>query len=57
MLPLEAIGVLGILYCFFMYGMLRALRARKTARPKAKPKAELKPAAAGTVPETTKQTA
>ena len=45
MLSLEAIGVLGILYSFFMYGTLRAIRAKKTVRPKAK--AELEPAAAG----------
>jgi hypothetical protein len=49
MLPLEAIGVLGILYCFFMYGMLRALHAKKTARLKDKAKAE--PAAIDRVPE------
>jgi len=51
MLLLEIIGVFGILYCFFTYGTLRALRAKKTERSKTKaePKAELKPAAAGTV--------
>lgn len=54
MLSLEAIGVLGILYCFFMYGTLRAIRAKRTVRPKAK--AELEPAATGTVLETAKQT-
>jgi len=32
MLPLEAIGVLGILYCFFMYGTLRAMRAEERER-------------------------
>jgi len=32
MLPLEAIAVLGILYCFFMYGTLRATRAEKRER-------------------------
>ncbi len=36
MLPLEAIGVLGILYCFFMYGTLRATRAKRTVHPKAR---------------------
>jgi len=46
MLSLEAIGVLGILYFFFMYGTLRAIRAKKAVH---KAKAELKPAAAGTV--------
>jgi len=50
MLSLEAIGVLGILYCFFMYGTLKALRAKKTARLKAKP------TAMDTVSETAKQT-
>ena len=54
MLPLEAIGVLGILYCFFMYGTLRAIRAKKTARLKAKAKA--KPAVMDMAPETAKQT-
>jgi hypothetical protein len=49
MLPLEAIGVLGILYCFFMYGTLKAIRARKTARLKDKAKAE--PTAIDRVPE------
>jgi hypothetical protein len=37
LLSLEAIGVLGILYCLFMYGTLRALHTKKTVRPKAKP--------------------
>jgi hypothetical protein len=32
MLSLEAIGVLGILYSFFMYGTLRATRAEKRER-------------------------
>ncbi|MFB0546890.1 MAG: hypothetical protein ACETWB_08265 [Anaerolineae bacterium] len=54
MLPLEAIGVLGILYLFFMYGTLRALWAKRTARLKAK--AELEPAATDTVPGTAKPT-
>jgi len=58
MLPLEAIGVLGILYCFFMYGTLRALRAKKTApsKVKTKAKAKLEPATAGTLLETTERT-
>ena len=56
MLPLEAIGVLGILYLFFMYGTLRALWAKRTARLKAKAKAELEPAATDTVPGTAKPT-
>ena len=38
MLPLEAIGVLGFLYCFFMYGTLKAIRAKKAVRPEAKVK-------------------
>jgi hypothetical protein len=45
MLSLEAIGVLGIVYCFFMYGTLRAIRAKETVRAQAK--AELEPAAFG----------
>jgi hypothetical protein len=40
MLPIEAIGASGILYCFFMYGTLRALRAKKAAHHQAKVKAE-----------------
>jgi hypothetical protein len=32
MLSLEAIGVLGILYCFFMYGTLRAMRVSERKR-------------------------
>ena len=56
MLPLEAIGVLGFLYLFFMYGTLRAIRAKRTVRPKAKAKAELEPAGTGTVLETTERT-
>ena len=54
MLSLEAIGVLGILYLFFMYGTLRVIRAKRAIRPKVK--AELEPAATGTVPETAKPT-
>lgn len=56
MLPLEAIGVLGFLYLFFMYGTLRAIRAKRTVRPKAKAKVELEPATADTLLETGKQT-
>jgi|GEM_PF-2895206 len=56
MLPLEAIGVLGFLYLFFMYGTLRAIRAKRTVRPKAKAKVEPEPATADTVLETGKQT-
>ena len=39
LLSLEALGVLGILYCFFMYGTLRALHTKRTIRPKAEPAA------------------
>jgi len=52
MLPLEAIGVLGFLYLFFMYGTWRAIRARRTVRPKVK----AEPAVMETAPETAKQT-
>ena len=55
MLPLEAISVLGIFYCFFMYGTWRALRAYKTVRTKAE--AELGPTAARTGLKTTRQSA
>jgi hypothetical protein len=51
MLPLDAIGVLGILYCFFMYGTLRATRVKRTVRPKAR----AKPAATDMAPETATQ--
>jgi hypothetical protein len=54
MLPLEAIGVLGFLYLFFMYGTLEALRAKKTVHLKAK--AKPKPAVMDMAPETAKQT-
>ena len=52
MLPLEAIGVLGILYCFFMYGTLRAIRAKKTARHEVPKRA---PAAAQPTSQTAEQ--
>jgi hypothetical protein len=39
LLPLEAIGVFGILYCFFTYGTLRALGTKKSVHPKAEPAA------------------
>jgi hypothetical protein len=51
MLPFEAIGVLGILCCFFMYGTFRATRAKRTVRPKAR----AKPAATDMAPETATQ--
>ena len=36
MLPLEAIGVFGLLYIFLMVGTVKALRAKKAVRPKAR---------------------
>jgi hypothetical protein len=50
MLSLEAIGVLGILYCFFMYGTLKAIRAKRSVRP------EARAAAMGMAPEAAMQT-
>jgi hypothetical protein len=35
MLPFEAIGVLGLLYVFFMVGTVKALRAKKAVRSRA----------------------
>ena len=52
MLPIEAIGVVGFLYLFFMYGTWRAIRAKRTVRHKV----EAKPAVMDTTPETAKQT-
>jgi len=54
-LSLEAIGVLGILYCLFMYGTFKALRAKRKVRREAETKAELKPA--GTVLDARKDVA
>jgi hypothetical protein len=36
MLPLEVIGLLGLLYVFFMIGTVKALRARKANQREAK---------------------
>jgi hypothetical protein len=36
MLPLEVIGVLGLLYVFFMVGTVKALRAKSAVRRAAK---------------------
>ena len=36
MLPLEVIGVLGLLYVFFMVGTIKALRAKSAVRRPAK---------------------
>jgi hypothetical protein len=55
MLPLEAIGVLGLLYCFFMAGTVKALRAKKAVRREAKIKA--KPAVKELAPERVKPVA
>jgi hypothetical protein len=38
MLPLEVIGVLGLLYTFFMIGTVKALRAKSAVRRAAKTK-------------------
>lgn len=58
MLPLEAIGVLGLLYIFLMIGTVRALRAKSAvrrtaeARPMLKPKLVIKDTAPGTAKPT-----
>lgn len=49
MIPLEVIGLLGLLYIFFMIGTVKALRARRAARRKAK----LRPQPKAVVRETT----
>jgi hypothetical protein len=56
MLPLEAIGVLGLLYIFFMVGTVRALRAKSAVRreAKAKPKPKAKLVIKDTAPGTAK---
>jgi hypothetical protein len=54
MLPLEAIGVLGLLYIFFMVGTMKALRAKKAVRPKAE--VRLTPVVKDIAPETAKHT-
>jgi hypothetical protein len=54
MLPLEVLCVLGILYCFFMYGTLKALRAKKSAHLEAAAKVE--PIAKDMAAETAEQT-
>jgi hypothetical protein len=59
MLPLEIIGVLGLLYVFFMVGTVRALLAKSAVRRKAKVKPKLRPKVVirDTVPGTAKPTA
>lgn len=41
MLPLEVIGVLGLLYVFFMIGTVKTLRARSAVRRETKVKPKL----------------
>jgi hypothetical protein len=53
MLPLEAIGVLGFLYLFFMVGTVKAIRAKGTVRHEAKVKPM--PVVKGLGPETAEQ--
>lgn len=53
MLPLEAIGVLGFLYLFFMVGTVKAIRAKRTVRHEAKVKP--KPVVKDMVPQTAEQ--
>jgi hypothetical protein len=55
MLPLEVIGVLGLLYVFFMVGTIKALRAKSAARRPAKIKE--KPLVRRMAPEPANRTA
>lgn len=43
MLPLEVIGLLGLLYIFLMIGTVKALRAKSAVRRAAKVKPKPKP--------------
>jgi hypothetical protein len=52
MLPLELIGVLGLLYVFFMIGTVKAYRAKSAVRRRAK--VRTKPAVRGLRPQTAK---
>ena len=44
MILFEAILVLGFLCCFFTYGMVKAMRAKRVVRPTARTRVRLKPA-------------
>jgi hypothetical protein len=52
MLPLELIGVLGLLYVFFMIGTVKAYRAKSAVRRRAK--VRTKRAVRGLRPQTAK---
>jgi hypothetical protein len=54
MLPLEAIGILGLLYIFFMVGTVKPLRAKKAVRPKEE--VTPRPVVKGIAPEPVKHT-
>lgn len=51
MLPLEIIGVLGLLYVFFMIGTVKALRAKSAVRRPVRAKPKPKPVVKDTTPE------
>ncbi len=57
MLPVEIIGVLGLLYIFFMIGTVKALRAKSAVRRKVKVKPKPKPVARDAATELAKPTA
>ncbi len=54
MLPLEVIGVLGLLYIFFMIGTVKALRAKSAVRRKVKVRPKAKPVVGDTATEPVK---
>ncbi len=54
MLPLEVIGVLGLLYIFFMIGTVKALRAKSAVRRKVKVRPKAKPVVRDTATEPVK---
>lgn len=56
MLPLEVIGLLGLLYIFFMIGTVKAVWAKKAVRRKAKVRPQPKAVARETTPEPVKPT-
>lgn len=56
MIPLEVIGLLGLLYIFLMIGTVKALRAKSAVRRKAKVRPKPKAAVRETAPEPMKPT-
>jgi hypothetical protein len=56
MLPIEVIGVLGLLYIFFMVGTVKAVLAKRAVHRKAKVKPKPKPVIKDLAPQTVKRT-